>query len=242
MKKKKIILIIYAVISSALFAGHPLNTDDAYTIGKNNFEFEFVTEFINHRSEWEFAVPIVLTYGLFENFDLSLTTSHHRVWDNYSSQNCLNDFFIEAKYIFWEDVIRIGAKPFISIPIGQEDKGFGKGKVCFGSFLLLTKEWETFHIHTQFGYSRNNNNIGEVSDLWEYSIALEKLISEKFSAVFEFGVSRNSFPGISEHPAFLLGGFMYELNEIIVLSLGLMKGLNEIEANYSIMSGLTLGF
>lgn len=239
---KKFIVIAHTAFSSMFFAGHPLNTDDAYSIGKNNFEIEFVAEVINHRSEWEFAVPIALSYGLIENLDLSLITSHHKVWDNNSSQNCLNDLFFEVKYIFWNDVIRIGVKPFLSIPVGQEEKGFGKGKVCYGSYILLTKEWETFHIHTQFGYSRNNNNIGELPDLWEYSIALEKLLSEKISAVFEFGISRNSFPGVSEHPTFLLGGFMYELNENLILSLGLMKGLNQNEANYSLMSGLTFGF
>jgi len=239
---KKNLFVIHTLLSSLIFAGHPLNTDDAYAIGKNNFEIEFVTEVINHRSEWEFAVPIALTYGLFENLDLSLVTSHHRVWDNNSSQNCLNDLFFEAKYIFWNDVIRIGVKPFLSIPVGQEDKGFGKGKVCFGSYILLTKEWEAFHIHTQFGYSRNNNNIGELPDLWEYSIALEKIITDELSAAFEFGISRNNYSYNSEHPKFILGGIMYELKQNLILSFGVMKGLNHNEANYSLMSGLTLGF
>ncbi len=239
---KRYLLVCYTVLTSLIFAGHPLNTDDAYAIGKNNFEFEFVSEFINHRNEWEFAIPIALTYGLSDDLDLILNVSYHRAWDDRNSQSCLNDLFFEAKYIFWDDVIRVGTKPFISIPIGQEDKGFGKGKVCFGSFLLLTKEWEDFHIHTQFGYSRNNNIIGEISDLWEYSIALEKIITDELAAVFEFGISRNRFPGSSNHPKFLLGGVMYEFIEDIIFSLGVMKGLDEIEANYSLMSGLTIGF
>ena len=105
----------------------------------------------------------------------------------------------------------------------------------------MTKEWEKLHIHTQFGYSTNHNVIGERPDFWEYSLAVEKFLSSKLSAVIEFGIARNCCIEASELAKFFLGGIIYQISETFTLDIGLMKGLTDNNPNFGLLGGITIG-
>lgn len=231
----------FFLVSSIVFAGHPLNTDDAFNLGKNSFEFEFVYEFYDYDAIMEMTIPITVSYGLFNNSDIVFSLAYHKSWDDNFTLNSLGDATIELKQILYDDLLRIGIKPFVTLPTGDESIGFGKGKVNYGTYLLLTKEWEELHIHTQFGYSTNHNVIGERPDFWEYSLAAEKFLSKKLSTVIEFGIARNCCFESLEHTKFLLGGIIYQIDDMFVLDLGLMKGLTDDNPNFGLLSGITLG-
>lgn len=240
MKLKHDLKLIF-FISAITFAGHPTYTDDAFSLGSGAFEIEILSEFYKHDYSKELTIPIGLSYGISENTDLALGLSYNSSWEGSLSLRSFDDISVELKHIFLNDFLKIGVKPFITLPTGNTDKGFGKGKVNYGAYLLVTKEWEGLHLHTQFGYTRNNNIVQEKTDLWDYSIAVEKFLTEKLSAVFEFGLAKNCCYEPVEHTRFILGGVIYQLNESLTLDIGLMRGLSEVDPNFGLMTGLTIG-
>lgn len=235
--------IFFSVIFSLpILAGHPLNTDDAFTVGTNGKQLEIISEYYSYGTSYEVAVPVAFTYGLFKYTDLVVSVSYHRAWDNSFSTDSFNDIAFELKQVLYDNILRIGVKPFITLPTGSEEKGFGKGKLNYGTFLLVTKEWENLHLHTQFGYTRNNNIVNEKLDLWEYSIAIEKFFTEKFSTVLEFGISKNCCFINPEQSKFILGGIIYQWDSTVTFDLGIMKGFDRPHADIGVLLGATLGF
>jgi len=239
--EKSIQYISLFVFTSVLFAGQPLNTDDAFSVGKKNIEIEILSEFYHYGNEREFSIPIGFSYGLFESTDIIIGGSYNSSWDASFTFSSIDDITVELKHIFVNGFFKIGIKPFVTLPTGDTNEGFGKGKVNYGTYLLITKEWQDFHIHTQFGYTRNNNIVGEKPDIWEYSIAAEKFISEDLSTVLEFGIAKNCCYEPVKHTKFILGGFIYQYNEVIAIDIGLMRGLSESDPNFGLMTGITIG-
>ena len=61
---KYIFMISIYLISQLTFAGHPLRSDDAGTIGVNKFQLELTPEFWKQHDESLFLIPGTLTYGI----------------------------------------------------------------------------------------------------------------------------------------------------------------------------------
>ncbi|MEW6377316.1 MAG: hypothetical protein AB1502_16185 [Thermodesulfobacteriota bacterium] len=78
MKKTLLLLISLSILvqffhSSHLFAARPLTTDDAWTMGKGQFQVE--TGFDASRQDnhdREYSPSLTLTYGLLKNLDVGL--------------------------------------------------------------------------------------------------------------------------------------------------------------------------
>lgn len=141
---------------------------------------EIVSEYINNRTDYEFALPLTFSYGLTQRTDIMLGISFHKNWNDEFSNHSFNDIRLEVKHILIDDLFKIGIKPFVNIPTGEEDKGFGKGKLGYGLIFMITKEWEKIHIHTQFGYTRNNNVVREKEDLGNTQSHLKNFYTKIF--------------------------------------------------------------
>ncbi|MCZ7601453.1 MAG: transporter [Melioribacteraceae bacterium] len=237
-----IIFISLPLITLISNAGHPLRTEDGFPLGTNSFEIEIVSEYYDYSNNSEISLPISFGYGITSSTDILVGFSYHKYWDDRNNFSSFNDILIELKQMIFTEDVRFGIKPFISIPSGDEAKGFGKGKLNFGMMILLTKEWEKFHIHTQLGYQRNNNVVNENENLWEYSIALEKLFSERFSGLLEFGIARSCCPDYIEPPKFISLGASYLLEENLAVSMGILKGIHSVDQHLGLTGGITITF
>lgn len=236
------IIIAHLLITLLSFAGHPLNTEDGFTLGTGAFEVEVVTEFFDFNSNSEIAMPLGFSIGLADNTDFLFGLSYHKYWDEEHNFTSFNDIIIELKQMLFIDEVRFGVKPFISIPTGDHSRGFGAGKLNYGMIILLTKEWEKFHVHTQLGYTQNKNSVNQNENLWEYSVALEKLFSDRFSGLLEFGVSSNCCPYNSEPPKFISLGAAYILEENFSISAGLIRGIHNVDRYLGLTGGITVTF
>jgi hypothetical protein len=90
------------------------------------------------------------------------------------------------------------------------------------------------------GYTRNENKLQEREDLWHASAAFEVNIAERLTAVGNVGVESNPDPTSSIEPAFILGGLIYSINDNVAIDFGVKTGLNEAEADYSLLVGIAL--
>lgn len=237
-------------------AMHPLITDDTGVQGKGktqievNGEYNYDKERVDGVSvkEKEWQLGATLSYGITEDMDLVLTTPY--LWTKgeedgltVSRENGFGDATFEAKWRFWEhDGSSLAIKPGIILPIGNEDKGLGAGKVGYSMFLIGTQELEPFTFHMNFGYKRNENCLDERNDLWHASIAMEWKAMENLKLVANTGIETNPDRESNTDPAFLLGGMVYSVNEDLDLDAGVKFGLNDVETDYTLLAGLTYRF
>ena len=251
MKKLFAVVSIVFIYASAAHAAHPLITDDTGTQGKRNFQLELNSEFSHEdedgASENVFEFASILSYGLTDSVDVVLGVPYQFIRlkedGQKDSENGLSDISLELKWRFYEkDGLSLALKPGITLPTGDDDKGLGAGKATYSAFFITTKEIAPWAFHLNLGYIRNENHADERKDLWHASLAAAYSITEKLTVVGNIGIERNTDRIVNTHPAFILGGLIYSISENLDLDFGIKGGLNEPEADYSLLAGLAWRF
>ncbi len=255
-KKAMPLLVICSILCmpSIVLAMHPLITDDAGTQGKGKFQFELNGQY-DYEKETIAGVAIketggqensILTYGVVDSIDAVLSVPY--IWVNVRKNGVItqdaegwSDTTLEVKWRLYEkDGLSLALKPGTSIPIGDDGKGLGSGKVGYTTFLIITKEMEPWAFHVNLGYKRNENTENNRCDLWHASLAVVRTLTENLKLVADLGVDRNEDKQLSTDPVFILGGVVYSVKDTIDLDLGLKYGLTEPATNYSLLAGLTM--
>ncbi len=231
-------------------AYHPLITDDTGTQGKGRFQYEFNVEYGYDKEAGikteELTVNNTLTYGITDTIDLAIGIPY-AYWKEEDGgsidEDGLSDIELAVKYRFYEaERLRLALKPSITIPSGDSNRGLGTGRVTGRLFLIVDKEFEDFTLFFNVGYIRNENKVGERSDLWHISLAGEYKIKEALKIALNTGVERNPEPDSNTSPAFLLGGLVYSVTEAFDLSAAIKAGLNKPETDWAGLAGITLRF
>lgn len=244
-------LSLLLLLSGTSVAMHPLITDDAGTVGKRSFQFEFNFEAARERSNGEIdetsEVASTMTYGIHDGVDLVFTVPYQFVKTRFdggkTSDDGFSDISIEAKWRFFDkDGWMLAVKPGVSLPSGDEDKGLGSGRVSPQLFFIASRECDPFAFHFNAGYLRNENDIDERNNLWHFSLASTVKICDWLTAVANIGAERNS-DKLSDTPAaFILGGFVFPVTENLAFDLGVKGGITEPEDDITWLAGVTLNF
>ncbi len=244
------LLFLHAGVSVSL-AAWPLLTDDAGTQGKGKAQLEFDNQY-EHENEngiEENALEItpMLSYGLADAMDLIAAVPYDSIRTRESGQTTrekgFSDLSLEVKWRFLEKGgLSLAVKPGITLPTGNDDKGFGTGKVDFTFVLIATEELEPWTFHVNLGYARNENTQGARKDLWSASLVAEYQLVKNFRLMANIGVQRSDDPVSYSNPAFLLGGILYSLTENADVSAGYKYGLTGAEADRSILAGVAIRF
>jgi hypothetical protein len=109
-------------------------------------------------------------------------------------------------------------------------------------FFISTKAMDPWAFHLKLGYFRHENKADERKNIWHASAASELMITQGLKAVANLGQERNPDHTSKKHPAFALAGLIYSLKENFDIDLGVKIGLNEPEADYSILAGFAWRF
>ncbi len=228
---------------TSAFAHHPLITDDAGTLGKGNAQLEINGEYVHNEeagiTEEGYELAPTLTYGLADSVDLVLTAPYQSLKVKEAgvsiTESGLADLAVELKWNFYNSGnLALALKPGLTLPTGDEDKGLGVGKAGYGAFLIGSLDQAPFMVHTNIGYFRNENKVGERENLWHGSLATEYAVNDALTVVANMGLETNPDPEIDTPPAFLLGGIIYTVNDKIDFDGGVKFGLNKYEADYLI--------
>ena len=251
MAAKIILMITLILISTPALAAHPLISDDTGTQGKGNFQLELNGEFGHSDGDGlkrdAISVNSVLSYGILDQLDVVLGIPYLQVrtegFGTATTERGISDTSIEVKWSFYEkDGFSLALKPGLLFPTGDESKDLGNGKVNYSFFFIGTKELEPWAFHLNLGYRRHENNRDERKEIWHASLATEFNLTKNLKAVANLGTERNPDPSSDRHPAFILGGFIYSLNEKINIDLGANLGLNRVDNYYSILAGISFRF
>ncbi|MEW6333109.1 MAG: transporter [Thermodesulfobacteriota bacterium] len=235
-------------------AAHPLITDDAGSAGKGGFQLEITGEFAHDREtradgsmekRETVDAALTLTYGFTEQIDLAVRApyqwlSSRRGDDPVARANGISDLSLDLKWrIFEQGGWGLALKPGITLPTGDEDMGFGSGRAAYRLFFITTKKREPWAFHLNLGYIRNDNNAADRRNLWHASLAGEFALIRNLKAAANVGIQTNPATGSGTHPAFALGGLLYDLSETISLNAGVKFGLTAPEADVSYLAGIT---
>jgi len=250
MLKRLIALFIVLYWSGTVFAAHPLITDDAFTQGKGNLQFELDGE-SNHQNkdgvvEDATVITAMLTYGINDQTDviLGIPYSYLRQADSVTiTEYGISDTALALKWRFYEKGgLSLALKPGLTLPTGNDEKGLGSGRTTYSTFFIATQVLADWLIHLNLGYKRNENEVDEREDLWHASLAGEMKISKNFRVVANIGVETNPDRCSSIDPIFIIVGIIYSIRENLDIDFGLKSWLNSLDTDYSVLAGLTWRF
>jgi len=254
MRKKGLPALMAVMVlagAGGAFAAHPLITDDTGTQGKGRFQIELNAEF-EHEDEDGLeeetkGLATIMSYGVLENVDLVFGIPYQSIRTKgegaTATETGLSDVSFEVKWRFYEkEGLSFALKPGLSLPTGDDEKGLGAGKTAYSAFFIATKEVEPWALHLNLGYIRNGNKADEEEDLWHASLAAQAEVLKNLNLVGNIGIEENADREADEHPAFILGGVIYSISENLDIDFGIKAGLNDPEADYSVLAGLAWRF
>lgn len=161
----------------------------------------------------------------------------------------IGDPVIELKWMFFEhEGLSLALKPGTTLPLGNEDAGFGTGCVSPYLYFILSYEKEWFLMHLNLGYIRNQNKVNEREDLWHGSLAAEfVLVPDILRFVVNTGLERNPDARSNFNNVFVLGGFVVSPSEFCDLDVGFKYSIESTssespEADYSVLAGFTVRY
>lgn len=210
-----------------------------------------------------------ISYGLIDSLDLVIGVpyGHSRaresrifynppfahlqglLYKSTSVDNGIGDPLIELKWQFLEhNGLTLALKPGTTLPLGNEDAGFGSGCVSPFLYFILSYEKEWFLMHLNLGYIRNQNKVNDREDLWHGSLALEfVLVKDILRFVVNTGLERNPCARSNFHDVFIIGGLIVSPSEFCDLDLGFKYSIETKNSespgpDYSVLAGFTVRY
>jgi hypothetical protein len=262
---------IYLFCAAPAFGAHPLLSDDTLTQGKGKFQVETSYKYDHDDDngvQTQTSQPqIQLTYGILDTLDALVTVPYLFVQQtqggNTTNNDGIGDIILALKWRFYgekEKGLQFAIKPSLTLPTGNEPMGLGNGqssagiayaytfdRQSYGITLISTFEREDWLTSVNLGYQHNqyglqSNQDAYRQDIWSASISGQYEIVEKLWIVGEVGVQTNPSVTSDTPPAFINGGFIYELTKSVDLDIGYKYGLNKPAVDYSISGAVTVRF
>ncbi len=237
--------LMLGMLSTPVYAAHPLITDDTGTQGKGKFQVELNAEHASDSGNTETAIGATLSAGLLDNVDIVLGTPYIFLrekdeTDHWRRDNGISDLSLAVKWHFYErEGLNFALKPGVTLATGDAAKGLGDGKPTYSLFFITTKELEPFTLHLNLGYIANRK---EVRNIWHYSLAAEYAAAKSLKIVGNVGGETNPDKDSNVHPLFVLGGMIYKLTDSFDIDFGIKAGLNKAEADYTLLAGIAFRF
>ncbi len=245
-------LVATLFLPSAAWAMHPLVTDDAGTQGQGKYQLEVNGQY-DHDDEGAVSTRggqnlNIFSYGVLDTVDLVTTVPYQ--WNKEEDsgvttkdESGLGDTSLEVKWRFFErEGLSLAVKPGINLPTGDEDKGFGAGKVGYHVYAIASKEADPWAFHANLGYIRSDNDINSREDLWHASLAAVYSVIQDLKLVGNIGVDRNPDPTSDDNPAYLIGGLVYSVSKSFDIDCGYRHALTSTGPDWSLLAGTTFHF
>lgn len=246
-----ILFMVVALFPVFAQAAHPLITEDTGTQGRGKFQLELTAESGRDdagdvKAETT-AMAAVLSYGLRDDTDVSLTLPRERVYTEAGGVNTTEsgraDAGLDFKWRFFEKQnLSLALKPGVTFRSGDEAEGLGTGKSAYSLYLVTTVAPEPWAFHLHLGYIRNRNVVGEREKIWHASFSGWRSVNKQLKLAFDAGRTTNTDNAIGTAPAFMILGLIYSPRENFDLDFGIKKGLTGPETDYTLLGGVTLRF
>ena len=229
-------------------AAHPLLTEDTGTQGDGKYQLELMVDRTRDHPPGatvrELQTTAVLSYGLMENADLQVGLPHlrkhaHDASGRHAGQGLL-DTSLDLKWRFFErEALSLALKPGITLPTGDEDRGFGTGRVTWGTLLVFSYEPGPLAFHSHLGYRRNNNATDQRRDLGHISAALTWKATEQLKLVADLSADTNPDRADRGSLRYRILGLIYSPTPSFDLDAGLKHGHGRAATDRAFLFGAT---
>lgn len=248
---KKMLLPLVAVCCltpAAVFAAqqHPLLTDMAQTVEERKLEAETALEYSSNDENGDtktvFKLEETITAGIVPKVDAFIKVPFSRVKAG-TTESGFNDLTLGAKWNFMNvDKTALSVKPYLTLPVGDENKGLGAGKVGYGASLIASMEIDkriAFDANVLLDHQeiKNANSVNTFGG----SVAGKFQATKELKALAEVAVSKADTDG-AKAQAVLTVGAIYEVAEDIDVDLGARLGLTKEAEDYVVLTGVTFKF
>lgn len=244
-------IFIITFFASPANAVIPLVTDDTGTQGRGKFQIELFGEYATAKEESitnkNSNFSATLSYGLSDPVDIVLSMPYQAWRKDDSGSETKGDGFsdptIEAKWRFYErEGLSFALKPGVTVPLGDDKKDLGAGKMTYHLFLITSKEINPWTLHINLGYIRNSGWGDCRKDVWHASFASAVDMTKKLKLIADIGIESNPGRTSANPPAYILGGIIYSPKENLDLGLGIKGGLTKPEPDVAVRGGITYRF
>jgi hypothetical protein len=229
-------------------AAHPLLTEDTGTQGDGKFQIELMVDRTRDHPPGatvrELQTAAVLSYGLTDNADLQvglpvLRQHTHDASGRHARKGPL-DASLDLKWRFFEhEALSLAFKPGITLPTGDEKRGFGTGRITWGTLLVLSYEPGPLAFHSHAGYRRNNNVVGQRTSLAHISAALTYRMTEQLKLVADASADTNPDRADRASLRYSILGFIYSPTPGLDFDAGLKHGHGRAAADRAFLFGAT---
>lgn len=257
MKRFLLFFTIMALSVTSVYAGHPLTTDDAGTMGKGKAQVEIGSQYSTDKQTTQEGgtveprggqVAATLTYGPIDGLDIVLGVPYQwtrtKVNEQLASEgNGFGDISLDLKWRFYEiNGWGFALKPGVTFPSGDSDKGLGTGRATYHLYGIVTKEMEPWAFHLNLGYIRNENKVDQEQNIWHASAAAEVEFVKSLKAVANFIVEGNPVKEANTPVTYATGGMVYAISEKVSIDGGVKFGLTRPSADITYLLGVTFKF
>ena len=240
---------------------HPLITDDTGTQGRLRYQVE-VNGAVGRdtaraagveRQEDLAETCFAFTIGLLDGLDAVVGVPW--AWSSVraggaleSSGNGVGDVRLELKWRFLERAgFSLAVKPGLTLPTGDEGRGFGNGRVSYALTLIATQELGPVTLHVNGGYSRSEyaraeDRAANRSDVWCASAAATVGVVKGLRLAANLGVESSGDRASATWPAFALAGIIWSVAPNLDLDAGVKAGLTGPETDLTGLFGMAWRF
>ncbi|MBI4987954.1 MAG: transporter [Rhodocyclales bacterium] len=229
-------------------AAHPLLTEDTATQGEGKFQIELMVDRTRDHPPGatvrELQTAAVLSYGLADNADLqvglpTLRQHTHDAGGRHAAGGPL-DASLDVKWRFFErEALSLAFKPGITLPTGDADRGFGAGRITWGTLLVLSYEPGPLAFHSHLGYRHNNNAAGQRTSLEHISAALTWKATERLKLVADLSADTNPDRADRGSLRYRILGLIYSPTPALDFDAGLKHGHGRAAMDRAFLFGAT---
>jgi hypothetical protein len=183
-------LVILCASSLVIHASLPLETETARLMKKGEFEFNTAFEYQTSSDGKEYALPIMLEFGITDNLTMLIepvpyTSIRPSTGD---SATGVGDVEATLQWLFLHETHSRPAMALageIKFPTAKKTL-IGTGKYDYTLYLIASKRFGDFDLHANIGYTFIGKPDGvSVKNTFDYAAAAEWFVNDKWNLVAE---------------------------------------------------------
>jgi hypothetical protein len=233
--------IAVVCLSSAVYAAHPLITEDTGTQGTENAELQLGFSWTHNGQLRTFSFQPQLSYGLMTTMDLIvqpewLATSQQ----NSGDQRGFGDTVVDIKWRFFgRDPVSFALRTGLTIPTSEPDVQELSNRPSAHALLVATVDANPMTIDADLGYVRNPADVDIRANIYHASLAEVFAATDRLALVINPAIDSNSNAHRGTWPAVLLVGVIYTIQPGLDVDIGYQTRLNSTGQAQQWLAGIT---
>ena len=240
-------VIIFCLAAVPSWAGRPLETEDAYNVGRRSLELELGLEYADEPEECrQYGHGLAPTYGLTDAVDVALefpvilsrTEGGEKAFG-------VGDVAARAKFrLLQANVLTLAVVPEVKFGTGNEARELGTGSSDVAALAAASLALGAATLHGNLGYSHAFPKDGEAEGCAFAALGAEVAAFGPVTLAAEFLAElskEETENGDGKHPMAAGGGVSVAALENLALDAGVTLGFGAADGETAVTAGATWG-